>query len=123
MFFDDFAGYRTLGVYLRAEGNLLATARHPVWGYIDAKLPPAARLLGRLTIGCDGKMIWADTERKFIELPSRPLSEAPRLMAMAAARRALSLRTVRGRPVANCACANSWRWMSRLSASRRAIPA
>ncbi len=39
------AGYRTLGVYLRAEGDLLASARHPVWGFVEERLPPDARLL------------------------------------------------------------------------------
>ncbi len=39
------AGYRTLGVYLRAEGDLLASARHPVWDFVEGDLPPDARLL------------------------------------------------------------------------------
>ncbi len=39
------AGYRTSRVYPRAEGDLLASARHPVWGFVEEELPPDARLL------------------------------------------------------------------------------
>ncbi len=39
------AGYRTLGVYLRAGDDLIASARHPIWSFIEADLPPDARLL------------------------------------------------------------------------------
>jgi len=39
------AGYRTLPRYLAAEGDLLATAVHPVFVFVDQELPPDARLL------------------------------------------------------------------------------
>jgi len=39
------AGYRTFGVYLRAEGDLLSTAVHPAYAFVNAELPPDATLL------------------------------------------------------------------------------
>ena len=39
------AGYRTLGVYLRSEGDLVAGAGHPIWGFVNTRLPPEARVL------------------------------------------------------------------------------
>ncbi len=39
------AGYRTLGVYLRAGGDLLATGRPDVWSFVEEELPADARLL------------------------------------------------------------------------------
>ncbi len=39
------AGWRTLGVYLNASGDLLSRAAHPVYAYVNTKLPPDARLL------------------------------------------------------------------------------
>ncbi len=39
------AGYRTFEVYLRAEGDLKASAVHPVYRFVNAELPSDARLL------------------------------------------------------------------------------
>ncbi|MCP3958616.1 MAG: hypothetical protein GY719_12255 [bacterium] len=39
------AGYRTFGVYLRAEGDLLTTAGHPVHAFVNRSLPEDAKLL------------------------------------------------------------------------------
>ena len=39
------AGYRTLGVYLRAPGDLLPTAVHPVYRFVNDRLPPDALVL------------------------------------------------------------------------------
>ncbi len=39
------AGYRTLAVYLRAPGDLKATAVHPVYSFVNDQLPPNAKLL------------------------------------------------------------------------------
>ena len=39
------AGYRTLTVYLRAEGDLTATVKHPVYTFINENLPSSARVL------------------------------------------------------------------------------
>ncbi len=39
------AGYRTLGVYLRAPGDLKATAVHPVYTFVNQQLAPDAKLL------------------------------------------------------------------------------
>ncbi|MCP4654617.1 MAG: hypothetical protein GY856_04260 [bacterium] len=38
-------GYRTAGIYLRAEGELTATVVPPVTAFINERLPPDARLL------------------------------------------------------------------------------
>ncbi len=39
------AGYRTLGVYLRAPGDLKSTAVHPVYTFVNNRLPPDAGVL------------------------------------------------------------------------------
>ncbi len=39
------AGFRTLRVYLSASGDLRSTAVHPVYTYINTRLPPGAKLL------------------------------------------------------------------------------
>lgn len=39
------AGYRTLGVYLQAEGDLADSARHPVYRFINRSLPEDATVL------------------------------------------------------------------------------
>ena len=39
------AGYKTLGIYLQAKGDLKASAVQPIYGFINQNLPPAARVL------------------------------------------------------------------------------
>lgn len=39
------AGYRTLGVFLKAEGDLLNSAAHPAYRFVNETLPEDARLL------------------------------------------------------------------------------
>ena len=39
------AGYRTLGVYLSAQGDLVSTAVHPVYRFVNDRLEPDAKLL------------------------------------------------------------------------------
>ena len=39
------AGYRTAAVYLRAEGDLMSTAVHPVYRFVNEHLPPDALVL------------------------------------------------------------------------------
>ena len=39
------AGYRTLGVFLKAEGDLVSSAMHPIYRIVNETLPEEARLL------------------------------------------------------------------------------
>ena len=83
------AGYRTLGVYLRAPGDLRASAVPPVFDFLNTDLPPDARLLflnTNQTFFCDREIL-ADSFFEASQIadwlaPARNVAELRRLLSL-----------------------------------------